>query len=63
MGIENRLLALKYMFYGRKDVRANSTPDSAMGRIYASYDGGESWQQLDLQGGALPRVSAMVIAQ
>ncbi len=33
------------------------------GRIYASYDGGENWQQLDLQGDALPRVSAMVIAQ
>jgi photosystem II stability/assembly factor-like uncharacterized protein len=33
------------------------------GRIYASYDGGDSWQQLSLQGDALPRVSAMAIVQ
>jgi hypothetical protein len=33
------------------------------GRIYASYDGGDSWQQLSLQGDTLPHVSAMAIVQ
>jgi len=30
------------------------------GRIYASYDGGDTWQQLPLRGEGLPSVSAMV---
>ena len=30
------------------------------GRIYASYDKGDTWQQLSLQGESLPRVTALV---
>src|SRR6266567_3128730 len=39
-----------------------STAGAGMGdgRIYASYDGGDTWQQLPLRGEGLPSVSAMV---
>lgn len=33
------------------------------GRLYASYDGGDTWQQLNLQGDTLPRVSAMAVVR